>query len=186
MLPSFSDAVEAVSRDRSPRLFLLDACSLRFDLGRLTGRCRANSPGSKFVALLAPAACTHAEEVELFEWGIDGFVELRESWNRELLQAMDAIRHGRPWVSPEVLLAFVAQTKALLDRQMMRGQFLTAREGQVLQMLMRHFTNKDISCALGISERTAKFHVSNILAKLELDDRHSLSRAAPATQALLT
>jgi two-component system response regulator DevR len=58
--------------------------------------------------------------------------------------------------------------------QLLHGHFLTAREGQVLQLLMRRLTNKEISSAR-ISERTVKFHVSNILSKLQLDDRRSLS-----------
>lgn len=186
MLPSVSDDAALITENSPPRLFLLDSCSLHLNLGPLAARCRAHFPGSKFLALLAPAACAHPEEVELFEWGIDGFVELRESWSRELLHAIEAVRHGRPWVPPEVLLAFVARAKALLDRQLTSGQFLTAREGQVLQLLMRRFANKEISCTLGISERTAKFHVSNILAKLQLDGRHSLPPAMSATQALPT
>jgi DNA-binding CsgD family transcriptional regulator len=40
---------------------------------------------------------------------------------------------------------------------------------------MRRLTNKEISSALGISERTVKFHVSNILGKLQLEDRRGLS-----------
>jgi DNA-binding NarL/FixJ family response regulator len=41
-------------------------------------------------------------------------------------------------------------------------------------MLMRHWRNKEISSALAISERTVKFHVSNILTKLNLEDRRGL------------
>jgi DNA-binding NarL/FixJ family response regulator len=44
----------------------------------------------------------------------------------------------------------------------------------VLQLLMRRLTNKEISSALGIAERTVKFHVSNILGKLQLQDRRGL------------
>jgi DNA-binding CsgD family transcriptional regulator len=40
---------------------------------------------------------------------------------------------------------------------------------------MRRLTNKEISSALSISERTVKFHVSNILGKLQLQDRRGLS-----------
>jgi DNA-binding NarL/FixJ family response regulator len=39
---------------------------------------------------------------------------------------------------------------------------------------MRHLTNKEISRSLAISERTVKFHVSNILGKLGVEDRHGL------------
>jgi DNA-binding NarL/FixJ family response regulator len=55
------------------------------------------------------------------------------------------------------------------------GHSLTAREAQALQLLMRRLTNKEISSALGISERTVKYHVSNILSKLQLEDRRGLS-----------
>jgi DNA-binding NarL/FixJ family response regulator len=40
---------------------------------------------------------------------------------------------------------------------------------------MRRLTNKEISLALGISERTVKFHVSNVLGKLQLENRQGLS-----------
>jgi DNA-binding NarL/FixJ family response regulator len=72
-----------------------------------------------------------------------------------------------------VLLAFVKQMKALLDRQLLAGQSLTAREGQVLQLLFRRLTNKEIAHQLNISERTAKFHVSNVLSKLGLENRRN-------------
>lgn len=145
------------------------------DLGPLAGRCRAAAPGSKFLALLAPGDNGHAEKVRLFSWGIDGFVELHKTWQKEIPQAIRSILKGQLWVPPEVLLAFVKQAKDLLDAQLLHGHFLTARGAEILQLLMRRLTNKEISSALGISERTVKFHVSNILGKLQLEDRHGLS-----------
>jgi DNA-binding NarL/FixJ family response regulator len=64
--------------------------------------------------------------------------------------------------------------KAMLDTQLVAGQSLTAWEGQVLQLLFRHLTNKEIAYQLNISERTAKFHVSNLLRKLGLESRRNL------------
>jgi DNA-binding CsgD family transcriptional regulator len=64
----------------------------------------------------------------------------------------------------------------LLDSQLLHGHFLTAREGQVLQLLMRRLTNTEISSALAISERTVKFHVSNILSKLQLPSAKPVAR----------
>jgi DNA-binding NarL/FixJ family response regulator len=148
---------------------------LNTDLGPLAGRCRASAPGSKFLALLPPSDDRHAEKIRLFSWGIDGFVELHKSWQKEMSQAIRSILQGQLWVPPEVLLAFVKQAKALLDAQLLHGHFLTAREAEILQLLMRRLTNKEISSGLGISERTVKFHVSNILDKLQLEDRRGLS-----------
>jgi DNA-binding NarL/FixJ family response regulator len=174
-LPPALNETEAISLGNSPRLFILDACSLHADLGPLAGRCRAASPGSKFLALLPPGDEGHAEKIRLFSWGIDGFVQLHKTWQRELPQALRTILKGQPWVPSEVLLAFVKQAKALLEAQLLHGHFLTAREGEILQLLMRRLTNKEISSALGISERTVKFHVSNILGKLQIEDRRGLS-----------
>src|ERR1700734_4161405 len=174
-MPTALNEAEAIGQGDAPRLFIRDACSLHTALGPVAGRCRAAAPGSKFLALLPPGDDRHAEKIRLFVWGIDGFVELHKTWQKEMSQAIRSILKGQLWVPPEVLLAFVKQAKALLDAQLLHGHFLTAREGEILQLLMRRLTNKEISSALGISERTVKFHVSNILGKLQLADRRGLS-----------
>jgi DNA-binding NarL/FixJ family response regulator len=174
VLPSASNEAEARSQTNFPRLFLLDGCSLQTDLGPLAERCRSHSPGSKFLALLPPTGSDYPDEIRLFYWGIDGFVKLRETWRTELPQAIRSILNGRYWVPPQVLTAFVRHTQALEQTLLQPGHSLTAREGQVLRLLMRHLTNKEVSKALLISERTVKFHVSHILAKLGLEDRRGL------------
>ena len=174
VLPSASNEAEATSQTNSPRLFLLDACSLNTDLGPLAERCRSRLPGSKFLALVRPADSNYADEIRLFYWGIEGFVELSETWRTELPQAIRSILSGQYWVPSEVLTAFVRHAQALEQTRLLPGHSLTAREGQVLRLLMRRLTNKEISKALLISERTVKFHVSHILAKLGLEDRRGL------------
>jgi two-component system, NarL family, response regulator LiaR len=174
LLPHAASEAETLKRPNCPRLFLLDGCSLNLALGPLSGRLRANSPGSKFLALLPPDRSGESEMMLLFHWGIDGFVTLHKKWKTELPKATMALLRGRLWVPSEVLLAFVKQMKTLLDRQLLAGQSLTAREGQVLQLLFRHLTNKEIAVQLNIRERTAKFHVSNLLRKLGLENRRNL------------
>jgi DNA-binding NarL/FixJ family response regulator len=175
ILPAAQNPAEAMQQPREPRLFLLDACSLQMDLGPLAGRCRTYLPGSKFLALLPPEKSTTAEKIRLFYWGIDGFVELHKTWQAELPKAVHSVLRGQPWAPPEVMVAFVQRSKWLLDAQLLPGHSLTAREAQALQLLMRRLSNKEISSALGISERTVKYHVSNILSKLQLEDRRGLS-----------
>ena len=175
LLPPAQNPAEAMKQPRSPRLFLLDACSLRTDLGPLANRCRTYLPGSKFLALLPPEKSSTAEEMRLFYWGIDGFVELHKTWQAELPKAIHSVVKGQTWAPPEVLLAFVQRAKWLVDAQLLPGHSLTMRESQALQLLMRRLTNKEISRALGISERTVKYHVSNILSKLQLEDRRGLA-----------
>jgi DNA-binding NarL/FixJ family response regulator len=184
--PSAVNEAEAIRQPGPARLFLLDACSLRTDLGPLAGRCRAQFPGSKFLALLSPGNDSLAEKTRLFYWGIDGFLELSKTWQTELPTAIHSILKGGFWVPSEIMLTFIKNAKTLLDAQLMPGHCLTTREGQVLQLLMRKLTNKEISCALGISERTVKFHVSNVLSKLQLDDRRGLSPDKFAMKAFAT
>jgi DNA-binding NarL/FixJ family response regulator len=174
LLPSVRNEVEATNHGNFPRLFLLDACSLCTDLGPLAERFRSRLPGSKFLALVPPSGSNYADETRLFYWGIEGFVELSETWRTELPQAIRSILNGQFWVPSEVLTAFVRHVQALEQTLLLPGHSLTAREGQVLRLLMRRLTNKEISKALFISERTVKFHVSHILAKLALVDRRDL------------
>jgi len=174
LLPHATCEAEALKRPNFPRLFLLDGCSLTFALGPLSARLRANSPGSKFLALVPPDRSTESEMLLLFHWGMDGFVTFRNEWKTELPKAALALLRGELWVPSKVLLAFVKQMKTLLDRQLPPGQSLTAREGQVLQLIFRQLSNKDIAKQLKISERTAKFHVSNVLSKLGLENRRKL------------
>lgn len=169
VLPSASNEADATNQTDSPRLFLLDACSLHTDLGPLAERFRSRLPGSKFLALIPPANGNYADRIRLFYWGIEGFVELSEAWRAELPQAIRSVLSGKYWVPSEVLTAFVKHAQCLE-----KTNSLTAREGQVLRLLMRRLTNKEISKALAISERTVKFHVSHILAKLGLEDRRGL------------
>jgi tetratricopeptide (TPR) repeat protein len=106
---------EGARQSYSPRLFLLDACSLRTDLGRLAMKFRGQAPGSKFLALLAPEEASEEEILRLFNCGIDGFVKLHRTWQSEVPLAIQSLARGQPWVPPEVLVAYVKQAKALLD-----------------------------------------------------------------------
>jgi DNA-binding NarL/FixJ family response regulator len=179
ILPSASTEAETTSEPHLARLFLLDACSLHTDLGPLAERCRARWPGSKFLALVPPGDDGYEDKIRLFYWGIDGFVDLSDRWRTELPVAIRSVLNGQYWVPPEVLTAFVKHAQALEETRLRRGHVLTGREGQVLRLLMRQLTNKEISKALLVSERTVKFHVSNILAKLGLENRRGLLPEAP-------
>jgi DNA-binding NarL/FixJ family response regulator len=172
-LPSVRNAREATSRSKFPRLFLLDTCSLHKDVGPLTERCRASSPGSKFISLLSPADSNDADKIWLLHHGIDGFVELSETWKTELPQAIRSVLGGQYWVPSQVLAAFRKHTQ-VLEQARVLGKSLTGREGQILRLLMQHLTNKEISRQLAITERTVKFHISHLLAKFGCEDRHGL------------
>ncbi|MCC6900721.1 MAG: hypothetical protein IT377_17200 [Polyangiaceae bacterium] len=66
-------------------------------------------------------------------------------------------------------------SRARIDRRSQRAE-LSTRERAVLDFLLLGRTSADISDALGITERTARFHVANVLRKLEVESRTDLFR----------
>ncbi|MEP7205712.1 MAG: helix-turn-helix transcriptional regulator, partial [Casimicrobiaceae bacterium] len=65
-----------------------------------------------------------------------------------------------------------------------RGLPLSPRERQCLTMAAKGLTSSDIGLKLGITERTANFHFSNILSKLDVLNRHEAIAKAVATGAI--
>jgi len=114
--------------------------------------------------------------------GARGYV-LKEAPPEELRRAIDAAYHEEvilcPIIAKKVLQHFGQEPK---PRQPdFPYEDLTQRELQVLQLAAEGLSNKEIAQRLVISEKTAKNHVSNIFAKLQVNDRtqaviHALRR----------
>ncbi len=103
---------------------------------------------------------------------------VRAELRPELVAAMTSAGHA---LSAEQALATLRQTNAAASEQaavepVLRGvEILTGREREVLELLARGARNRDIAAQLVISERTAEWHVANVLSKLELDSRAQLA-----------
>jgi two-component system, NarL family, response regulator LiaR len=86
---------------------------------------------------------------------------------RELAAATQAAKAGKMTFSPEAAQALVRATQ-----QAQETDVLTERERQVLKLMMVDgFNNAEIAERLVVSLSTVKYHISNILAKLEVDNR---------------
>ncbi len=184
VLPSASNEEEATSYADFPRLFILDMCFLRADLRTLIDRLRSRFSGSKILALVPPSDTNYLNVTRLLDLGIDGFVEISETWRTELPQAIHNILNGQHWVPSKVLTWLVRDAQGVEQTPLLNGHSLTAREREVLRLLLRSLTNKEISKVLAISERTVKFHVSHILAKLGLENRQGLVSGTSALSQL--
>lgn len=87
---------------------------------------------------------------------------LKDTLAEDLVQVIREVHDGeRPMPS---------NIAALLEARKTRPS-LTPREVQVVQLIAEGLRNKEIAVALGISEETAKVHVKNILAKMNVNDR---------------
>jgi len=158
-------------------LFVMDTFSLPLELSKLTRLLRVRCPGSKFLALLSPENAVDDELLRLLHTGIEGVGELSDHLEEELPVAVRAILAGHAWGPRPVLAEYTRQTNLLLSQQLRPYLSLTGRENQVLQLMLRRLSNKEIAGALGIAERTVKFHVSHIFAKLRVEDRRALVTA---------
>ena len=87
----------------------------------------------------------------------------------ELLKAIRAVHAGQTYLPSGVAAALAAQ---------MPRPDLSAREVQVLELIVRGLANKQIAYSLNIAEHTVKNHVKNILSKLGVQDRTQAATAA--------
>ncbi len=172
----------ASQSDTQLRLFILDAASLEGRLTEVLRLSRVRYPGSKSLVLLPPEQSDPQDLLRLLYAGIDGAVILRSGaeWKDELFAATRWVLSGNLWFPPQVVAEYVRNTNLLLDEQVRPNLSLTARENQILQLMVRRLSNKEIGGALGISQRTVKFHVANIFSKLRIHTRKDLYSAATA------
>jgi DNA-binding NarL/FixJ family response regulator len=105
--------------------------------------------------------------------GASGFL-LKRARPEELLAAVHTVAAGEALLSPSVtrrVIDRMAQqpTPELADQAKLDA--LTAREREVLELIARGFSNREIAAALAVEESTIRTHVKRILTKLELRDR---------------
>jgi two-component system, NarL family, response regulator DevR len=99
--------------------------------------------------------------------GARGYV-VKEVDTTELLRAIRAVHQGENAFDPRTSSAMV---RGLTAPTAASQRSLTSREIEVLRLLARGLSNREIGRALFISETTAKFHVANIMRKLEVSRR---------------
>lgn len=85
----------------------------------------------------------------------------------ELAEAIRSAYEGRPILSPEAAQALIHAA----TRPPELGHDLTGREREVLALMIEGLSNTDIGDRLSISRSTVRFHVSNILSKLDAANR---------------
>ena len=139
---------------------------------------RASHPGVVFLALSVSDA---AEDViGVIRAGARGYVTKTIAAG-ELAAAIERVREGDAVFSPRlagfVLDAFAGDVPpgAALDPELDQ---ITPREREVLRLLARGYTYKEIARRLEVSIKTVESHVSSVLRKLQLSSRHELTRWA--------
>jgi NarL family two-component system response regulator LiaR len=147
-----------------PDVILMDLVMPEMDGAAATRAVRERCPGVQVIAL------TSFKEDELvkgaLQAGAIGYL-LKNVSAEELASAIRAAKVGRPTLSPEATQALIHTA----SQPRPPGHDLTAREREVLALMVQGLSNPDIADRLIVGRSTVKFHVSSILGKMGVDSR---------------
>ncbi len=124
---------------------------------------------NSFLALDQPRKT--ADVAHLLLSGFSGFLSHAEV-PQSLPAAIRAVARGETWTTPEAMRIYMELTSRKTSRNL---EILTRREDQILELLQKRYSNKEIAEFLGISESTVKFHVANVMSKLRISARRDVA-----------
>ena len=116
-----------------------------------------------------------ASAFALLRWGAKGVIDFLETLD-QLPRAVQEVARGGFWVPRPILSRFVEETLTSSRRPAaeLAQRRLSPREREVRDLLLENLPNREIAERLNMSERTVKFHVSNLLGKFGVKRRADL------------
>ena len=168
-----ADGGEAIERaaELQPHVVLMDVRMPGVGGIEATRRIRQAQPATKVVMLTSSE-----DEEDLFaavRAGATGYL-LKEVSIDEVADAVRAVARGQALVTPSMASKLLGEFNILsrrVDEQHGHAPRLTDREIEVLRLVAKGMSNKDIAAELVIAQNTVKNHVRNILEKLQMRSR---------------
>jgi len=171
-----ADAAVRIAHATRPQVVLMD-----LSLGATSGvvaieRILARQPGTRILVLSASGE--HTDVLEAVKAGATGYL-LKSAGVDELLAAVRRTAGGYPVFTPGLAGLLLGEYRRLAaDPGSPAGPALTDRETDVLRLVAKGLTAKQIGERLRVSHRTVESHVQNTLRKLQLHNRAQLIRYA--------
>jgi two-component system NarL family response regulator len=156
----------ALYREHQPDVTLMDMRMPGTSGYEAVSKIRKGFPGARIVAL--STYCGDEDIHRAFLAGVKTYLT-KGVLHDELIHAIRMVHAGREYL-PEMVAAALAA-------QLPRTE-LSARELEVLDLIVQGLSNKQIAFRLMITEHTVKNHVKSILSKLDADDRTEAATAA--------
>jgi DNA-binding NarL/FixJ family response regulator len=101
---------------------------------------------------------------------VEGYI-LKENTGEELVDALRAIGEGRTAFAPQVVSRVMRGYSSSRDTEGEGRWQLTSREAEVVRLVGRGLSNREVARQLGLSVRTVEFHMGNVLEKLGAHNR---------------
>jgi DNA-binding NarL/FixJ family response regulator len=165
VVDAVGDGEQAVAATlaHQPDVVLMDVSMPGMDGIEATRRVLAVRPEARVVMLTSFA--DHERVIEALDSGAVGYI-LKDAESDELLRGVRAAAGGESPLSPRAARALVTARRG-------RRPFeeLTARELDVLRLVGRGLSNKQIAWRLTISEKTVKAHMTSIFGRIDVADR---------------
>jgi len=163
-----ADGAKAVKLTESlaPDVVLMDLVMPRVDGIEAIRQIRASGSGARVIVLTS-----FADDQKVFaavRAGAAGYL-LKDVSPNELAEAIRTVNRGEALLNPAVAAKLMQEFAH--EARPAASQSLTEREMDVLRLIARGRSNKEIALDLGVAEKTVKTHVSSILGKLQLADR---------------
>lgn len=160
---------------RKNLVFVIDQCGLEMPLCDCLKQLRARCSDAKFLVL--DDHKPNDEIVRTLIMGAHGYVAHSDA-PKTLVRAIICVVANQLWVPPEVLSDFLREVNSVLHKGAHARQTTTPRENEILELMRRRLSNREIADRLGISISTVKFHVSNVLSKLCVKNRRELKETS--------
>ena len=151
-----------------PDVILMDLVMPELDGIEATRQIIAKQPGTHILILTSFAA--DEKVFPAIKAGALGYL-LKDSGPEELVGAIRKVHRGEPWLEPSIARKVLLELSHPPKQQPLSADPLTEREFDVLRLIAKGCSNKEIALKLSVSELTVRTHVSNILCKLHLASR---------------
>jgi NarL family two-component system response regulator LiaR len=156
----------AAAREHRPDVVLMDLVMPGMEGSEAIRQIVRERPATRVIALTSFLDDDHV--FPAVRAGAAGYL-LKDVEPQELVKAIRTVHAGEALLHPAVAARLMAEVAG--GGEAAAADPLTAREREVVALIARSFSNKRIARELGISEKTVKTHVSNVLTKLGLADR---------------
>lgn len=162
-----------LAQELEPDVVLMDISMPELNGLVASAKLKRIAPGIKILTLTRHTDKAYLRE--LLQAGVSGYV-LKQSDSTEMLRAIRTVANGENYLDPAItgnILSIISGKQNKL-RGEVRGENLSDRESEVLRLIARGYSNKEIAAQLDVSVKTVETEKANAMRKLNISGRNEI------------